>query len=67
VTVSDPGNSKPLELRDDEICRNGIDDNSDGKVDEEPYCTVIPGESEPPEEDTKLTPIPSTGPSPFGL
>lgn len=64
--ILDPGGAKPLELRDDEICRNGIDDNGNGRVDEEPYCTVIPGESGPPKEDTTLTPIPSTGPSPFG-
>lgn len=54
------GAAKPLELRDDEICRNGIDDNGDGRVDEEPYCTVIPGKSSPPPNDITLTPIPST-------
>jgi hypothetical protein len=54
------GGAKPLELRDDEICGNGIDDNGDGRVDEEPYCTVIPGKSSPPPNDITLTPIPST-------
>ena len=62
-----PGASKPMVLRDDEICRNGIDDNDNGRVDEEPYCVllslvnprhlrrirVLKGEN-------------SSGPSPFG-
>jgi hypothetical protein len=52
---------------DDEICRNGIDDDDDGRVDEDPYCTVIPGKSGPaPDTDGILTPEQSTGPSPFG-
>ena len=28
-------------LRDDEICRNGIDDNDNGRVDEEPYLVML--------------------------
>ena len=44
----------------------GIDDNGNGRVDEEPYCTVIPGVSAPPPKDTTLTPEDSKGPSPFG-
>jgi hypothetical protein len=34
----------------------GIDDNGNGRVDEEPYCTVVPGVSAPPPKDTTLTP-----------
>jgi hypothetical protein len=51
----------------DEICRNGIDDDGDGRVDEDPYCTVVPGKSgSAPDTDDILTPEQSTGPSPFG-
>ena len=57
----------PLPISNDEICRNGKDDNLDGKIDEDPYCTEVPGESKPrPSNDGVLTPETSKGPSPFG-
>jgi len=57
----------PLPISNDEICRNGIDDNLDGRTDEDPYCTEVPGESKPrPSNDGILTPEASQGPSPFG-
>ena len=57
----------PLPISNDEICRNGKDDNLDGRIDEDPYCTEVPGESKPrPSNDGILTPETSTGPSPFG-
>ncbi|MDR4510659.1 MAG: hypothetical protein MRJ93_03020 [Nitrososphaeraceae archaeon] len=56
-----------LPLYDDEICRNGIDDDGDGRVDEDPYCSDVPGKSAPaPDRNPILTPEQSTGPSPFG-
>jgi hypothetical protein len=57
----------PFPISQDEICRNGIDDNLDGRVDEDPYCTEVPGKSKPrPPTDSILTPEISQGPSPFG-
>ena len=57
----------PLPISNDEICRNGKDDNLDGRIDEDPYCTEVPGESKPrPSNDGILTPETSKGPSPFG-
>jgi len=57
----------PLPISSDEICRNGKDDNLDGRIDEDPYCTEVPGESKPrPSNDGILTPETSKGPSPFG-
>jgi hypothetical protein len=51
-------------LDQDEICRNGIDDDFDGKVDETIYCSEVPGESKPkPRTDDELVPIPG---SPLG-
>ena len=41
----------------DEICRNGIEDDHDGKVDEVP-CSEVSGESKPHPSDGTLTPIP---------
>jgi hypothetical protein len=56
-----------LPISNDEICRNGKDDNLDGRIDEDPYCTVVSGESKPrPSNDGVLTPETSKGPSPFG-
>ena len=46
----------------DEICRNGIDDDRDGKVDEAYPCREVPGKSQPkPKTDDVLVPIPSDG------
>jgi hypothetical protein len=57
----------PLPISNDEICRNGKDDNLNGRIDEDPYCTEVPGESKPrPSNDDVLTPETSKGPSPFG-
>ena len=57
----------PLPISNDEVCRNGKDDNLDGRIDEDPYCTEVPGESKPrPSNDGVLTPETSKGPSPFG-
>jgi hypothetical protein len=57
----------PYPTSQDEICRNGIDDNLNGRVDEDPYCTEVPGQSKPrPTNDGILTPEQSQGPSPFG-
>ena len=57
----------PLPISSDEICRNGKDDNLDGRIDEDPYCTEVPGESKPrPSNEGILTPETSKGPSPFG-
>jgi len=57
----------PLPISTDEICRNEKDDNLDGRIDEDPYCTEVPGESKPrPSNDGVLTPETSKGPSPFG-
>jgi hypothetical protein len=57
----------PLPISNDEICRNGKDDNLDGRIDDDPYCTEVPGESKPrPPNDGVLTPETSKGPSPFG-
>jgi hypothetical protein len=57
----------PFPISQDEICRNGKDDNFNGKVDEDPYCTEVPGQSKPrPTNDGILTPEQSQGPSPFG-
>ena len=57
----------PIPISNDEICRNEKDDNLDGRVDEDPYCTEVPGESKPrPSNDGILTPETSQGPSPFG-
>ena len=57
----------PLPISNDEICRNGKDDNLDGRIDEDPYCTEVLGESKPrPSNDGILTPETSKGPSPFG-
>jgi hypothetical protein len=57
----------PLPISNDEICRNGKDDNLDGRIDEDPYCTEVPVESKPrPSNDGVLTPETSKGPSPFG-
>ena len=47
----------PYPISQDEICRNGIDDDHDGKVDEVP-CSEVPGESKPRPSDGILTPIP---------
>lgn len=57
----------PYPTSQDEICRNGKDDNLNGRVDEDPYCTEVPGQSKPrPSNDGILTPEQSQGPSPFG-
>ncbi|GKS62579.1 hypothetical protein YTPLAS21_20370 [Candidatus Nitrosocosmicus sp.] len=57
----------PIPISNDEICRNEKDDNLDGRIDEDPYCTEVPGESKPrPSNDGILTPETSQGPSPFG-
>ena len=57
----------PYPIKQDEICRNGKDDNLNGRVDEDPYCTEVPGQSKPrPSNDGILTPEQSQGPSPFG-
>jgi hypothetical protein len=57
----------PFPISQDEICRNGKDDNFNGRVDEEPYCTEVPGQSKPrPSNDGILTPEQSQEPSPFG-
>ena len=57
----------PFPITQDEICRNGKDDNLNGRVDEDPYCTEVPGQSKPrPSNDGILTPEQSQGPSPFG-
>ena len=53
----------PYPISQDEICRNGKDDDFDGKVDETVYCTEVPGESKPRPSDGILTPIPG---SPLG-
>jgi hypothetical protein len=57
-----------LPLSNDEICRNGIDDDKDGRrVDEDPYCNEVPGVSSPrPTTDDTLTPEISQGHSQFG-
>jgi hypothetical protein len=47
----------PYPISQDEICRNGIDDDGDGKVDENVYCTEVPGVSQPRPQDGTLTPI----------
>jgi hypothetical protein len=47
----------------DEICRNGKDDDFDGKVDEAYPCREVPGESKPRTPDGVLTEIPG---SPLG-
>lgn len=52
----------PYPISDDEICRNGIDDDLDGKVDEAYPCSEVPGQSKPkPKTDDVLVPIPSDG------
>lgn len=57
----------PYPVSQDEICRNGVDDDRDGKVDEEYPCTEVPGQSKPRgPNDGVLTPEISQGPSPFG-
>jgi hypothetical protein len=57
----------PFPITQDEICRNGKDDNLNGRVDEDPYCTEVPGQSKPrPPNDGILKPEQSQGPSPFG-
>jgi hypothetical protein len=56
----------PYPTYQDEICRNGKDDNFNGRVDEDPYCTEVPGQSKPRPPDGILTPEESKGPSPFG-
>jgi hypothetical protein len=57
----------PFPITQDEICRNGKDDNLNGRVDEDPYCTEVPGQSKPrPSNDGILKPEQSQGPSPFG-
>jgi hypothetical protein len=56
----------PYPISQDEICRNGKDDNLNGRVDEDPYCTEVPGQSKPRPPDGVLTPETSQGPSPFG-
>ena len=48
----------PYPTSDDEICRNGKDDDYDGKVDEAYPCREVPGESKPRPSDGVLTPIP---------
>jgi hypothetical protein len=53
----------PYPISQDEICRNGIDDDRDGKVDETIYCSEVPGVSKPRPQDGVLTPIPG---SPLG-
>jgi hypothetical protein len=47
----------PFPISQDEICRNGTDDDHDGKVDEVP-CSEVPGESKPRPSDGTLTPTP---------
>jgi hypothetical protein len=47
----------PYPISQDEICRNGMDDDHDGKVDEVP-CSEVPGESKPRPSDGTLTPTP---------
>jgi len=47
----------PYPISQDEICRNGTDDDHDGKVDELP-CSEVPGESKPRPSDGVLTPTP---------
>lgn len=65
--IADPFCDVPIPIYQDEICRNGIDDNLDGRVDEDPYCSEVPGKSKPrPPNDGILTPEQSQGPSPFG-
>ena len=44
----------------DEICRNGKDDDFDGKVDEAYPCREVPGESKPRPSDGILTEIPGS-------
>jgi hypothetical protein len=48
----------PYPISQDEICRNGIDDDRDGKVDEAYPCSEVPGESKPRPSDGILTPTP---------
>lgn len=65
VSTGDPACNFPYPYRNDEICRNGVDDDKDGTVDEaEPNCTEVPGKSKPrtSTDGQVLTPIPSTGP-----
>jgi len=38
-----------------EICRNGIDDNGNGKADEEPYCTTTSDSVQKCNKDGKTT------------
>jgi hypothetical protein len=47
----------PYPISQDEFCRNGIDDDDDGRVDESVYCTEVPGVSKPRPQDGTLTPI----------
>ena len=44
-THNTPGAPK---FSNDEICRNGIVDNDNGRVDEDPYCPMVSGVSAPP-------------------
>lgn len=46
----------PLPISQDEICRNEKDDDFDGRVDEDPYCSEVPGQSKPRTPDGVLTP-----------
>lgn len=67
VAISQVVCNFPYPTSQDEICRNGKDDNLNGRVDEDPYCTEVPGQSKPrPSNDGILTPEESQGPSPFG-
>ena len=64
--VYNPGcENFPYPIGQDEICRNGIDDDGDGKVDEAYPCSEVPGQSKPkPRTDDVLVPIPSDGLTP---
>ena len=60
IVISSEECNFPYPIFDDEICRNGIDDDRDGKVDEAFPCREVPGESKPkPKTDDVLVPIPS--------
>ena len=55
----------PYPISQDEICRNGIDYDRDGKVDEAYPCSEVPGQSKPkPKTNDVLVPIPSEGLTP---
>lgn len=62
IAISSEECNFPYPISQDEICRNGIDDDGDGKVDEAYPCSEVPGVSQPkPKTDDVLVPIPSDG------